>query len=773
MNLVEVKPHFDTVTNSLYYFIDHGGGIVASKNSKKPSFSREQEVQDWLESVILQDNLTDVIDGADNVDSALRWTESDEFGPTFPIDYLTRIGNLRAAQHVLSSLHTLELVSKSNRSISQEKGESLFVDLLYCSRATSQFVLFEIKNQKATTREAVSELLAYEHETLNHTPFLSANDIMMVVVSRDFPPLLEHAVTSLNTWSRRRVLCLRFDDSADSPRLAVHIPKAWSAIGQRGLPASGLVTAAISFEPKEGLDEEEVHDICATAVALMVREAERTGGSGFAIVMHNLLFPVMAEGPFLLLAGAVNPFSFLPDAEEGGFVSKSNSPIANYVLSGDREDLATSWDWISCDGGAATEYLEGYGRATWESFSTWEALRDVRRWRSPSVTMDRHLTPVAIDFWGVLGDFARDLVRHVDRMRNFMPGFARPGIDWRHPKLGVAILDEIALESPIDGGQWTFSAIFAFGIRLGRLNAFSAQFAESDKDQRRKLLASVFWAEADIFGMIHEINLRYLSAKEIVEPPPSLSFGRYESGEGVSASFSAFAQWFIDHFIGTNEQFLTEAFITGLKIYAVFDPQFDAHGDSADVAASRQEAVKRARHWLKWSVVSALEDGRDARATGQSIRASFGDRIPLVEGKEKAFEAIDSLTPEALIDKLFQDIPKIMDSWHPQLAHTLAPMALVDHDWDWYQDQIRAARTRGEKYPCILLSAGGHLGIGRIPDGFWAPHVEDWETNVLFVDSEAGFEMILVMSWDSLRAGNAPGMRLKDGSTAFKNSDEE
>lgn len=747
---------------------------MASKDSDKQSFLREQEVQDWLEAVIAADTLNDVIDGANGVDSALRWTESDEFWPTFPIDYLTRVGNLRAAQQVLGSLHTLELVSKSNRSISQEKGESLFVDLLYCTRATSQFVLFEIKNQKATTREAVSELLAYEHETLNHTPFLSANDIMMVVVSRDFPPLLEHAVTGLNTWSRHRVLCLRFDDTAESPRLAVHIPTAWSAIGQKGLPASGLVTAAISFEPRDCLDEGEVHDICATAAALMVREAERTGGSGFAMVMHNLLFPGIAEGPFLLLVGAVNPFSFLRDAEEGGFVSRANSPIADYVLSGDREhDLAASWDWLSCDGGAAIEYLNGYGRASWESFSTWHRLRDARRWRAPSITMDRHLTPVSIDFWGVLGDFARDLVRHVDRMRNFMPGFARPGMDWRHPKLGVAILDEIATDSPIDGGQWTFSAIFALGVRMGRLNAFGAQFAESDIDQQRKLLAAVFWAEADIFGMIHEIGLRYISAKEIVEPPPRLSFGRYESSKDVSASFSAFAQWFVDQFIGTDEQFLTEAFITGLNIYAVFDPQFDAFGDNAEVAATRQEALERARRWLKWSVVSALEQGRDAHATEQAIMASFGDRIPLTEGKDKAFEAIDRLSPEALIDKVFQDIPRIMDSWHPQLAHTLAPMAWVDHDWDWYQEQIRAARARGEKYPCIFLGAGGQLAIGRIPDELWAPHVDDWETHVLFVDNEAGFEVTLVMSWESVRAGNAPGMRLQDGSPTFPIGDEE
>lgn len=731
-------------------------------------FSRERDVQDWLERVVASDTLSEVIDGADGIEGALRWTESDEFWPRFPIDHLTRIGNLRAARQVLGSLHSLELVSKSNRSISQEKGESLFADLLFCTRATSQFVLFEIKNQKATTREAVSELLAYEHEILNHTPFSSANDIMMVVVSRDFPPLLDHAVTGLNTWSRRRVLCLRFDDSGGGPRLVVHIPKAWSAIGQNGLSSAGLITAAISFEPSEDLDEDQVYAVCSTAAALMVREAERTGGSGFAMVAHNLLFPGMAEGPFLLLVGAVNPFGFLGQAQASGLLDKANSPIADYVLGGDREhDLIVSWDLLSCDGGAAIEYLKGYGRPTWESFSTWQDIRDVQRWRSSSISMDRHLTPISIDFWGVLGDFARDLIRHVGRMRNFMPGLARPGMDWRHPALGVNILDEIAFESPIDAGQWTFSAIFALGVRMGRLSAFGSQYANGDEDQQRKLMAAVFWAEADALNMIHEVSLRYIFAKEIVEPPPRISIGRYENSNEVMASFSAFAQWFVDHFIGTDNELLAEAFITGIEVYAVFDPQFDAYRDNADVAASREEATRRARHWLKWSVVSAVGDGRDACAARQAIAESFGDRLPLSEGKDKAFEAIEGFTSDLLIDKLFLEIPKIVDSWHPQLAHTLAPMALVEHDWEWCQDQIRAARARGENYPCVILSAGGHLGIGRIPDEHLAPVVEDWETHVLFVDNESGFEMTLVVSWADLRAGNTPGMQLKDGLAAF------
>lgn len=79
----------------------------------KLKFGREQQVQDWLESAIAKDLLSDVIVGANKVRESLAWSESPEFKPPFPIDYLTRLGNLRSAEHVLGELHNLELISKT------------------------------------------------------------------------------------------------------------------------------------------------------------------------------------------------------------------------------------------------------------------------------------------------------------------------------------------------------------------------------------------------------------------------------------------------------------------------------------------------------------------------------------------------------------------------------------------------------------------------------------------------------------------------------------
>lgn len=724
----------------------------------KPTFETEQQVQDWLESVVAAEKLTEIIEGTDRVQNALAWSESPDFRPPFPIDYLTRLGNLRAAAHVLAALHSLELVSKNNRSISLEKGERLFVDLLYCARETSQFVLFEIKNQDGSAREAVSEIIAYEHEALNHTPFSSANDVMMVIVSRKYSTLLDHAVSGLNTWSRRRVLCLRFDDSAETPRLIVHIPAAWSAIGQKGLARTGIVTAVLSFKPSLELDEDDVHAVCSTAASLMVREAERSGGSGFAIVAYNHLYPRLADAPYEILVGVVNPFSFLERAQNEGFLVNSSSPVPDYILGeGRAEELAASWNWLACDGGAAAQYLSGYGSPRWALAPNWSGIRDIQRWRYPRLTLDRFVTPVSIDFWGVMGDYARDAVRHVERMRNFMPTLARPGIDWRHPILGVVLLDEIALEPPLIDGQWTFSALFKFGLVLGRFGTISATLRDAPPEQQRLLQAGAFWAEVDLINMIHEVGLRYLSAENIAEAPPPLSVAECKNGVEVFESVSAFASWFQRAFIGDAEKLLHAAFITGWQIYPIFDPQFNASEDNTCVASLREQAVSSARDWLKWSVDAATSGGRDADAAAKSIAKIFGELLPL-DGKDRALAAIDRLDTDLLVERLLTGIPAIIDSWHPQLAHRLAPLASIHHDWDWYEDQVAAARRRGEKNPCLCVGAGGHIALGILPSEPWIPIVDDVTKEVLFSNNGSGSEIILVVSWQDLREGKVPAL---------------
>ncbi|MBY3027109.1 hypothetical protein [Rhizobium leguminosarum] len=723
-------------------------------------FKSEQSVQDWVQSLVDADGLRDVIDGVEELNQALVNASSDEFWPDFPIDYLTRLRNLEAARDVLSELFGLELVSKNSANLSRTKGESLFADLLYCRRETSHFVIMEIKNRKASARETITELLAYEQELLNHMPFSGSHDVLFVVVSRDFPTLLDHGLTSLTTWNRRKILCLKLDDDGESPRLKIHIPNVWAPVGQSVLPRMGISTAYLRIYPATTMDSDQIYAVCKTAMDLLVREAERGGGSGFAMIASDHLYPKLSSSPYVIIAGVVNPYSFLPHAETQGFVERTTSAVSQYLLDPQRRgDLTYSWGWLDCDRGSARSYLSHFGRPAWEGFGNWSDFRDPRRWRHPSLTPDRHLTPVFFDFWGVLGDFARDIVKTQGRLRAFIPGFAKPGLDWHYPHLGVLLLDDIAVTPAINAGQWTFAALFDFGIRLGRFCAISAQYADADDRVQKLLQAGLFWAEADITRPCHEAAWRYLSALEITTEPPRIPIGAYESGAQQVANVSSFANWIVNEFIGAGYPLLQDAFATGLSCYALFDPQFDPFGTDPSMPGVKRAATARARDWLRRTLVRATSEDtalHSRRELAARLSKIFDGSINVQLGQEAGLAAVDAFPEPRLIENLFEAIPALVSLWHPQLAHTLAPLAHALFDWDWFEQQVRERRSRGVKNPCVYLSANGGIGVGEVPETYPTPHITDTAKEVLFVDNQTSAEIMIAVTWEALRAGKFP-----------------
>jgi hypothetical protein len=79
---------------------------------------------------------------------------------------------------------------------------------IFFNEARAQVIIVELKKSKQTERQAMTELLAYEHEVKNYFPFLSNLDLCFVLVSTEYSPLLEHSVAALTTWESKQILCL-------------------------------------------------------------------------------------------------------------------------------------------------------------------------------------------------------------------------------------------------------------------------------------------------------------------------------------------------------------------------------------------------------------------------------------------------------------------------------------------------------------------------------------------------------------------------------------
>lgn len=189
---------------------------------------REQELQEFVATLISERRLVDSIAGWDDVEAvALDRLQGSE--KLLLLDNIVLHRAAEAALMIRDRLVHLAPVSDATRSISLDRSERLFADLLYVSPETGSVVVFEIKRARATARETITELLAYEQELRNHLPFAARTDICLVVVSTDYGPLLEHSLSSLITWHGLKILCLEVNESQEViVRLPWGMDKLWA-----------------------------------------------------------------------------------------------------------------------------------------------------------------------------------------------------------------------------------------------------------------------------------------------------------------------------------------------------------------------------------------------------------------------------------------------------------------------------------------------------------------------------------------------------------------
>lgn len=86
--------------------------------------------------------------------------------------------------------------------------DRLYVDVLIKGIENPKYYIIELKVNKDTGRETVTELMAYRHEIKNHLPFISDGDVTLIIISLEYSSLLKHAVSSL-LLDNIPVLCLK------------------------------------------------------------------------------------------------------------------------------------------------------------------------------------------------------------------------------------------------------------------------------------------------------------------------------------------------------------------------------------------------------------------------------------------------------------------------------------------------------------------------------------------------------------------------------------
>lgn len=159
-------------------------------------FRYEKDMQEWLENALKENygEFYSLINNAELFENMYK-------------NYHKNIA-LNSFCNSLSSLHETEMIS-ANKNISYKKGESLKPDFVLYSYSTESLVLIELKNSSNATREAGTELGAYNYELYSYFPNMPKLDIVYVIISNEYPNLLLHHIRNMIFIQNLNVLCLK------------------------------------------------------------------------------------------------------------------------------------------------------------------------------------------------------------------------------------------------------------------------------------------------------------------------------------------------------------------------------------------------------------------------------------------------------------------------------------------------------------------------------------------------------------------------------------
>lgn len=711
----------------------------------------EKEWQEWIEGVVHDGALTDAIEDEprDPNDQSEWWV------PGVPIDRYVTDSLAAAAHRVHRALRDAQLVSTASESISLDRTERLFPDLLLANPTSGTWVICEIKRSEKTEREAVTELLAYAHEVRNHLPFLASSDLGFVLISTEWGALLEHAVAAAVVGAGQSILPLRAELRDGVPTLHMHAIEAWRPYGDGYLPPKAIGTVHLCLYSEGDEADEPPPAVLSTALDMIAHDGERLGGHGFAFCYEDLWAPGLRGGRrgYGILVGTLEPRSFLPELVGQGLEAPDRTPVARFLS---ECDLGGSPHHLYEVSSRAKAYLSRYWHPMWEPGPDWGDERGPVTMGCQSQFLMRHrMVPLETVFWGMLGDHARSTVTH-PAMKPVFAGALEHGIDWREPLLGLYLLDDATGMHPFRGGRFDCSGMFQFGLRLGTLGslALRARAAAQADDPPRSLPASMWWAAAGLYAALVEVQQRYYSAAGLDEPFPPLPSGGIDSAEATVQWTEAMADWMSAHFLGKYHPMHRSFLQMGLAAHPFGDAYFGCAPQGV-LDGARSKLADLVRHVLRGLLYLAakcepgsVQDARDALALCAGCTPNWGD-------PDAAASAADRVTDGDAVRLCFGDLPAVADALVPAIFHILAPLAgpppasMVEA----LRRQVAELRAVGRGEPMVTVAANGAVGVALREEPGVRAH--DPASEVVVALDVAGVLLYRRCAWEEVESGAA------------------
>lgn len=705
----------------------------------------EKMLQDAVLKLIRSERLTDALLHSEDIEILAQDADENSFS-AFSIDHLVRRATAEAASRALECLNMLEELTE-DANVSVTASETLRPDIVCYNCEKETLVIFELKKSSQTGRQALTELLAYEHEIKNVLPFLSNYDTIFVLISTEWSTLLDHSVSSAVAWSGKTILCLDASLEKTKLKLTPRLPAAWRITGSRYFPPESLPSVTIclyGYTPENDEDDLEIDQRILTAIELIVREGDRIGGHGFLLLWKDHL-PHSLTSYNISLCG-VSPFAFYKAMRERGNIGLERGHLVREL---DRvvKDFEPNGHAASMFAAAEAGWplLKEISRPSFEGFHSWEVEQRIVRRRS---------TPLLCEFWGLPGVFAREFVSS-PAVRKHKTQWLR-NEDWRSPRIGINILNDLFEPEAFRDGNVRCSDCFKLGFILGR-DLFLRQILPIATDEGRPLLHSLLrWGHYELTAILEEVRILANAANNVVAPEEPLAMTSDPSSTDISYA-DPIIDWLATEFLGSSPMHC-RFFELGLNATLAFDP------GTLEFAPDEliEEGHARLRPNFLHAYALILSFCQASKNDGGLSSGAAAQLRTLLKWLDLNTRMLPSTAIQRLNDKstaaLLAAWPALLDladSIVPAVYHEHADVAPVNPDWAWLKQGIDEMRENNVAFPAVHLSANGSITTGPIGQSevMVIGDVQNPELEVLFCDHSNGFMLVAKTTWEELKAG--------------------
>ncbi|OYQ74002.1 hypothetical protein [Wohlfahrtiimonas chitiniclastica] len=705
----------------------------------------EKQIQEKIIDLIKNHKFHDVIskDSINFVENILKNASADNILPDFSIDYYIRKNIAQSMKNVLDTMHSLKVLT-DDKNISVTKGQYLRPDIVCLNQETKTLIIFELKKSVQTERQALTELLAYEHELKNTLPFLANYDIQFVLISTDWSTLLQHASASAITWSKKNLLCLKLNATDVLFDLEVIFPDAWKLTGLPYFPKESISSMNLCLDRIDSaLEQEEIQYRVSIAVDHLVREAEIAGLHGFIVVSEDYAsFFSPEEYHIIITFCSVSPLVFLKEMLEVKSINDTDGHLVKPLLEAfsdyDINQSISSLYKIASK--VMKPFLDKFCHSTFEAFRPWEYSRDELE--------DRGL-PIEMNCWGIIGEYVRDYLRNPAVMKHQSQMFPTGIADWKNPIFGLQLIQFLTIPKFMASGQLNLSDIFKLGLMIRYDDQLRKNYEET---KSKNLECLLFWHSLLIPYTLEEIT-NYISG--IKSSEKNCPIIKYSPNIKANVDWEPFISW-----VGNNllpDDYYRAVFELGLNLSLLIS--FTDLSYRRIVELPKDFESSKLKQELNEFLNSIIQSAKNSEfiinpQKIEYILMRIRSCLNLSES-DKLETAIENL-PIHDIGWVLSDILKLSDFSIPYIANILEPVSHDNIDWDNLKQGIDLMYQNGVKYPAIYIQANGKIGTANYDEN---PHmclakIKNTDIDVYLFDESRGFPVIItIVKWETLRSG--------------------